>query len=60
MAGRFQLFSSTLPERRPLYAALYLPTLTGEGEFAESVARARAGGASGVALFGGVREIPRG
>ena len=49
-----------IPDRRPLYAALYLPALTGEGEFEEAVTGARTGGASGVALFGGVREIPRG
>lgn len=47
-----------LPETRPLYAALYLPALKGEGEFEEAVARARAGGAAGIGLFGGVRAIP--
>ena len=47
-----------LPVDRPLYAALYLPALKGAGEFEAAVARARAGGAAGVALFGGVRTIP--
>ncbi len=49
---------AALPPSRPLHAALYLPELKGEGEFEEAVARARAGGSRGVALFGGVRKIP--
>ncbi len=49
---------AALPADRPLYAALYLPALQDEGEFNEAVARARAGGARGIALFGGVRKIP--
>lgn len=51
---------AALPASRPLYAALYLPALKADGAFAEAVARARAGGAAGVALFGGVRSIPEG
>ena len=47
-----------LPASRPLYAALYLAALKGEGEFEDAVARARAGGAAGVGLFGGVKGIP--
>ena len=45
--------------RRPLYAGLYLAQLKGEGEFEKAVAHARAGGATGVALFGGLRKIPQ-
>ena len=47
-----------LPVGRPLYPALYLPKLKDEGEFEEAVARARAGGAAGIGLFGGVKGIP--
>ena len=47
-----------LPPSRPLYAALYLPALKEEGEFERAVARARSGGARGIALFGGVKAIP--
>ena len=47
-----------LPAGRPLYAALYLPALNGDGEFEEAVARARAGGAAGIGMFGGENVIP--
>lgn len=50
---------AALPAARPLYAALYLPTLKEPGAYEEAVARARAGGARGIALFGGVKEIPK-
>ena len=49
---------AALPAGRPLYAAIYLPALQEEGQFEEAVARARAGGAAGIGLFGGVRKIP--
>jgi len=48
----------SLPPDRPLYAGLYLPSLKTEAEFNEAVECALRGGASGVALFGGVRKIP--
>jgi hypothetical protein len=46
-----------LAGKRPLYAGLYLPELKDEGQFEGAVAAAMAGGARGVALFGGVRKI---
>jgi uncharacterized lipoprotein YddW (UPF0748 family) len=49
---------AALPPGRPLYAGLYLPDLPDDAAFAEAVAAARAGGAQGVALFGGVRTVP--
>jgi len=49
---------AALPASRPLYAGLYLPDLSDEAAFAQAVAAARAGGARGVALFGGVRPVP--
>lgn len=50
--------AAALPAGRPLYAGLYLPDLPDDAAFAEAVAAARAGGAQGVALFGGVRTVP--
>lgn len=47
-----------LAGKRPLYPALYVSHLKGEGEFETAVAGARAAGASGIALFGGLRRIP--
>ena len=47
-----------VPASRPVYATLYLPALQSEGEFERAVAAARAGGAAGLALFGGVKDIP--
>lgn len=41
--------------KRPLVPGLYVSHLKGEGEFEAAVASARAGGASGIALFGGLR-----
>jgi len=46
-----------LPPYRPLYAGLYLPALATEADFEQAVAGALAGGAQGVALFGGVRDL---
>jgi uncharacterized lipoprotein YddW (UPF0748 family) len=51
---------SALPANRPLYAGLYLPDLRGEEDFSQAVRSALAGGAKGVSLFGGLRQIPRG
>lgn len=48
-----------LPPDRPLYAGLYLPDLKTDEEFDRAVRGARAGGAKGVALFGGLRKIKR-
>jgi hypothetical protein len=42
---------------RPLYAGLYLPALTEDGQFEAAVEAALEGGAQGVALFGGLRTI---
>jgi uncharacterized lipoprotein YddW (UPF0748 family) len=48
---------AALPTNRPLYAGLYLPDIKTEDEFDRAVRFARAGGAKGVALFGGLRKI---
>lgn len=48
---------SALPPGRPLHAGLYLPDLKTEEQFDEAVRAALAGGAAGVALFGGLRTI---
>jgi hypothetical protein len=48
-----------LPADRPLYAGLYLPALQDARDFAAAVDGALAGGARGVALFGGVRDLGR-
>jgi uncharacterized lipoprotein YddW (UPF0748 family) len=48
-----------LPAGRPLYAGLYLPELKTEEEFEQAVAAALEGGARGVALFGGLRQVGR-
>ena len=48
---------SALPASRPLYAGLYLPDLKTEAEFNQAVRCARAGGAKGVSLFGGLRKV---
>jgi uncharacterized lipoprotein YddW (UPF0748 family) len=45
-----------LPANRPLYAGLHLPNLPGD-DFDRAVEFARAGGAKGVALFGGLRTV---
>ena len=50
---------AALPAHRPLYAGLYLPALADERDFAAAVDGALAGGARGVALFGGVRDLGR-
>jgi len=50
---------AALPPDRPLYAGLYLPALQDEEEYEQAVAGALVEGASGVSLFGGVRDIPR-
>jgi hypothetical protein len=47
-----------LPAGRPLYAGLYLPELREPGRFEAAVEHALAGGARGVALFGGVKKVP--
>ena len=47
----------SLPAGRSLYAGLYLPALSAEGEFEQAAAAALAGGAAGLALFGGVRDV---
>jgi len=47
-----------LDGRFPLYAGLYLPGLPEGADLDGAVRAAQAGGASGVALFGGVRDIP--
>jgi uncharacterized lipoprotein YddW (UPF0748 family) len=44
---------------RPLFPGLYLPSLKKDDDYAKAVEAARAGGASGIALFGGVRKIPK-
>lgn len=49
---------TALPQSRPLYAGLFLPDLKSEEEFKQAVHGARAGGARGVSLFGGLRTIP--
>ena len=49
-----------LPAHRPLYAGLYLPELKSEREFELAVEAALNGGAQGVALFGGVRQVRAG
>ena len=43
---------------RPHFPGLYVPTLKTDAAYAAAVRAAREGGASGVALFGGVRAIP--
>lgn len=50
---------TALPANRPLYAGLYLPDIHSEEEFDRAVRAARAGGAAGVSLFGGVRKIKK-
>lgn len=47
---------TALPKGRPLYAGLYLPDLKGD-EFNTAIKCAMAGGAKGVALFGGLRTV---
>lgn len=47
-----------LAGKRPLYPGLYLSMLQEEADYERAVAAARAGGASGIALFGGLRKIP--
>jgi hypothetical protein len=49
---------TALAGKRPLYPGLYLPVLGDDADYAAAVAAARAGGASGIALFGGLRPIP--
>jgi uncharacterized lipoprotein YddW (UPF0748 family) len=49
---------AALPARRPLYAGLYMPALKEKQTYEQAVTAALAGGAQGVALFGGVRDIP--
>ena len=49
---------TALAGKRPLYPGLYLPVLADDADDAAAVAAARAGGASGIALFGGLRRIP--
>ena len=51
---------AALPAGTPLYAGLYLPDIADRAGFEAAVAAARAGGARGVSLFGGVRAIPAG
>ena len=51
---------NALPANRPLYAGLYLPALENDEDFDRAVQHALAGGAQGVALFGGVRRVPDG
>jgi uncharacterized lipoprotein YddW (UPF0748 family) len=46
-----------LPPDCPLYAGLFLPDLKTDAEFDQAVRGARAGGAKGVSLFGGLRTI---
>jgi len=48
---------AALSAERPLYAGLYLPSLKTDEDFVRAVAHARAGGARGVSLFGGVRSV---
>lgn len=48
---------AALPDRRPLYAGLYLPALQDQQAYEQAVSAALAGGAQGIALFGGVRDI---
>lgn len=48
---------AALPPERPLYAGLYLPDLKTEEQFDQAVRCARAGGAKGVSLFGGLRTV---
>jgi hypothetical protein len=48
---------TALDGARPLYAGLYLPQIEDDAAFDAAVAAARSGGASGVALFGGVRDL---
>ena len=48
---------AALPPDRPLYAGLYLPELKSVDEFDQAVRCALAGGAKGVSLFGGLRQI---
>jgi uncharacterized lipoprotein YddW (UPF0748 family) len=50
---------AALPANRPLYAGLYLPDLKG-AEFNRAVRFAIEGGAKGVSLFGGLRQIQPG
>jgi len=50
---------TALPPDRPLYAGLHLPDLKTEAEFDQAVRCAVAGGAKGVSLFGGLRNIKR-
>lgn len=48
---------TALPPGRPLYAGLHLPDLKTDAAFDQAVRAARDGGAQGVALFGGLRQI---
>jgi uncharacterized lipoprotein YddW (UPF0748 family) len=50
---------AALPKDRPLYAGLYLPDFKG-GEFDRALQSALAGGAKGVALFGGLKTVKSG
>ncbi len=50
---------AALPSNRPLYAGLYLPDLR-RAEFNHAVGFAMEGGAKGVSLFGGLRQIQPG
>lgn len=47
-----------LAGERPLYPGLYVSALGDDGDYAAAVEAVRAGGASGIALFGGIRPIP--
>jgi len=51
---------AALPPNRPLYAGLFLYALNSEEEFDQAVKYARAGGAKGVSLFGGLRKVKPG
>ncbi|MCP5524060.1 MAG: Tat pathway signal protein [Verrucomicrobiales bacterium] len=48
---------TALPADRPLYAGLFLPDLKTEEDFDQAVRCALTGGAKGVSLFGGLRDI---
>jgi uncharacterized lipoprotein YddW (UPF0748 family) len=51
---------TALPPGRPLYAGLHLPDFKTDAEFDQAVRGALAGGAKGIALFGGLRTIRTG